>query len=221
MVPIFDLDDTLYSERSFVESGFEAVASRLANDHRWPLEESMNYMLSTLELEGRGKVFNRLLQKHNCETAKNVRQCVDTYRKHVPNIRLNRDADFILKFFSNKSYLVTDGHKLVQSRKVNALGLESRLKKIFITHRYGLQHAKPSVHCFDLIRKHEKCAWQDMFYVGDNPAKDFVNLNPLGVKTIRILTGEHANVDAKKGFEAKYIIHSLNELPNLLKEIMP
>jgi putative hydrolase of the HAD superfamily len=220
MVPIFDLDDTLYLERSYIESGFMAVAQQLENAYGWPTVDSMNQMFSTLKLEGRGKIFNRLLQIHNCETKKNVRQCIDTYRKHAPNIRLTNDADFILGFFKNRSYIVTDGHKLVQLRKVIALGLESRLKKIFITHRYGLRHAKPSVHCFDLIKKLEKCSWQEMFYVGDNPAKDFVNLNQLGVHTIRILNGEHANVDAKIEYEAKHIIHSLNELPNLLKEII-
>ena len=28
-----------------------------------------------------------------------------------------------------------------------------------------------------------------MVYVGDDPNKDFVNLNPLGMKTVRVLTG--------------------------------
>jgi putative hydrolase of the HAD superfamily len=58
-----------------------------------------------------------------------------------------------------------------------------------------------------------------MFYVGDNPAKDFVNLNHLGVHTIRVTTGEHAAVVAKAGYDAKHTISSLNELKIILKEI--
>jgi putative hydrolase of the HAD superfamily len=220
MVPIFDLDDTLYPETTYVESGFLAVARKLHEDHGWPIINSMNQMIYFLSTGGRGKVFNQLLEMHKCDTKKNVRLCLATYRQHNPSLRLNNDADRILKFFKNRAYLVTDGHKLVQLYKIRALGLEARFQKIFITHRYGVKHAKPSIHCFDLIRKIEKCSWKDMFYVGDNPSKDFVNLNPLGVHTIRILTGEYSHVIAKLGYDAKYSINSLDELPSLLKEIM-
>jgi putative hydrolase of the HAD superfamily len=67
----------------------------------------------------------------------------------------------------------------------------------------------------------ENCEWSDMTYIGDNPNKDFVNLTPLGVRTIRVLTGEHRDIKAKPGFEAAHVIASLNELPPLLeKEIV-
>jgi putative hydrolase of the HAD superfamily len=59
-----------------------------------------------------------------------------------------------------------------------------------------------------------------MFYVGDNPEKDFVNLNPLGVNTVRVTTGAYANAKAKPGFDAKHVISSLDELSTLLKEII-
>ena len=58
-----------------------------------------------------------------------------------------------------------------------------------------------------------------MIYVGDNPAKDFVNLTPLGVQTVRVVTGEHAQIKAKPGYEAMYRIASIGELPQLLQRI--
>lgn len=219
MVPIFDLDDTLYPEYLFVESGFWAVARELESQFGWPAERSMHHMCLTFKRDGRGAVFNRLLDSHGIKTKKAVRSCIDIYRHHHPNIHLNESVDQLLSQFDNQPYLVTDGHKIVQHNKIAALNLEHRFKKVFITHRYGIQHAKPSLHCFQLIQKLEKCQWQDMFYVGDNPNKDFVNLTPLGVHTIRVLTGEYANVTAKPGHEAKYKISSLNLLPDLLKEI--
>lgn len=219
MIPIFDLDDTLYPEYSFVESGFWAVARALEKQYGWPSIHSMNHMRRTLKKAGRGEVFNRLLYSHDIFTKKAIQYCVDIYRHHQPDIHLNQTADQLLSGLENQAYLVTDGHKIVQQNKVSALHIEHRFKKIFITHRYGIRHAKPSIYCFDLIRRLENCAWGDMFYVGDNPSKDFVNLTPLGVHTIRVMTGEHANVIAKKGFEAKYSINSLDELPRLMKEI--
>ena len=219
MIPIFDLDDTLYPERSFVESGFRAVAMDLQQLFGWPAEASLDHMLTTLSDEGRGAVFNRLLDAHSVLSAKHVRHCVNTYRHHQPKIQLAPAAHRLLDALTTRPYLVTDGQKVVQHNKIEALGIESRFNRIYITHRYGVRHAKPSIYCFELIRKREHCSWSDMFYVGDNPAKDFVNLNQLGVTTIRVTTGEHANVVAKAGFNAKHVISSLDELEILLKEI--
>jgi putative hydrolase of the HAD superfamily len=118
-------------------------------------------------------------------------------------------------------YLVTDGHKIVQQKKVTALGIEPQFQKIFITHRYGLRNAKPSTYCFDLIRKRERCQWADLVYVADNPAKDFVNLNKLRVRTVRVLTGAHKSTRAKKGHDARYTISNLSHLRQILSLAKP
>ena len=55
-------------------------------------------------------------------------------------------------------------------------------------------------------------------YVGDNPAKDFVNIKPLGVYTIRLLKGTHSSVVAKPRYDAHVSIRDLNELPALLSK---
>lgn len=219
MIPIFDLDDTLYPERSYVESGFLAVAQMLEQRFGWPAKESYAHMLNTLEDKGRGEVFNRLLVAKDALNYSRVRDCIHTYRHHKPTIQLNPIASNVLGNLDVRPYLVTDGHKVVQQKKVETLGLEAQFKKIFITHRYGIRNAKPSTHCFELIKKREKCEWGDMFYVADNPAKDFVNLNPLGVHTIRVATGEYSKDIAQPGFDAMYKINTLGELKTLLKEI--
>ena len=54
-----------------------------------------------------------------------------------------------------------------------------------------------------------------MVYIGDNPAKDIIKLNKLGMPTVRVLTGVHKNAPAKPGFDAKFTIQNLNELPAL------
>lgn len=220
MIPIFDLDDTLYAERSFVESGFQAVALWLLDRFGWDANESMRVMLDALEREGRGAVFNSLLLSRRKVSVGLVNECISVYRHHSPNITLYQNAEKILSDFVTPIYLVTDGHKIVQKNKVRALKIEHYFKKVFITHRYGIKHAKPSTHCFEIIRRMENCEWDNMVYVGDNPAKDFVNLTPLGVHTIRLMTGEHRNVIAKPGFEAAHVISNLSELPKLLKDLL-
>jgi putative hydrolase of the HAD superfamily len=222
MVLVFDLDDTLYAERSFVESGFRSVAAMLEVSQGWERNSLFSQMMDILSREGRGAVFDELLKGKQRFSRDLVQRCLQAYRQHEPSITLFREAQQFLDASRNRRmYLVTDGNKSVQSKKVSALGIEKYFKKIFITHRYGLRHAKPSVYCFDLIRKMEQCDWSDMAYIGDNPAKDFVNLNPLGVTTIRIDTGEYRAVVAKPGYDAKIHIpgiHALSSVLNGIKE---
>lgn len=219
MILIFDLDDTLYKEIDYVKSGFLAVANELNRLYKWQVAESFNFMLNTLESKGRGAVFNDLLFNKGKLSKKNVKHCVKIYRQHNPKIFLNTDVQSVLNFFPGNKYVVTDGHKIVQGNKVKALAIASSFKHIYITHRYGIVNSKPSVFCFELIRKRENCEWSEMCYIGDNPNKDFVNLKPLGVHTIRIKTGIYDSIDIPKHLEADIVISNLSELKALIFQL--
>jgi putative hydrolase of the HAD superfamily len=219
MILIFDLDDTLYPECSYVESGFRAVAEFLQTRRGWDASDSLCFMQEVLQREGRGAVFNRLLAHHGEHRRSAVHECIKAYRHHQPRIQLAHAARRLLDRLAPPLYLVTDGHKVVQNKKVQALGIEPLFAKVFITHRYGLLHSKPSTYCFERIRAREGCDWSDLVYVGDNPTKDFVNLTPLGVSTVRVLTGEHRAAVAEPGHEATYVIDNLDQLPDCLPNL--
>lgn len=218
MILIFDLDDTLYVERTYVESGFKAVAHFLKSEFNLNDKDSFDEMIQILDNDGRGKIFNSILIRNNIFSKKLLSICLRVYRQHTPKISLNKPAQIFLEKYKNHPlYLVTDGNKNVQAKKIEALNLRRYFKGIFITHRYGIRNAKPSIYCFDLIRKIENSIWSEMVYVGDNPTKDFVNLNPLGVKTVRVLTGEYRHLAPPKKYDAKYVIDSLETLEVILK----
>jgi putative hydrolase of the HAD superfamily len=212
MVLIFDLDDTLFDEMSFVISGLHAVANFGESLFGWDARESFNFMYKTLRKEGRGKVFDEWLRTKNHHTKKMIARCVNVYRYHSPNISLFPLAKQVLEHYEGKCslYLVTDGHKGAQQNKVNALQIAPLFKRIFITHRFGIHHAKPSLYCFEIIRGTERCDWSNMIYVGDNPAKDFVNLNKVGAQTVRVRTGSHASIVASPEYDAKITIPDLS-----------
>jgi putative hydrolase of the HAD superfamily len=218
MILIFDMDDTLYDERTYVDSGLRAVASYGEERFGWNSVDSFNYMQHILETSGRGRIFDLWLASHGRCTRSLVKACVKVYRHHAPSLRLTPGVEGLLEQLSSdySLYLVTDGHKIVQHKKVEALGISRFFQKVLITHRYGIRNAKPSTYCFELIRRREKCLWEDMVYIGDNPEKDFVNLNPLGVKTIRVNTGVYRNVKAKPGYDAA---KTLERLDLLLEEV--
>ncbi|WNO61809.1 HAD family hydrolase [Rheinheimera sp. MMS21-TC3] len=219
MIYIFDLDDTLYNERQYVESGLHAVARFAAK--RWLLDEDTSYqtMLQLLDSQGRGRIFDDLLAPHKLATKANIKACVSRYRLHQPEISMPQEHHELLQKLPKPLYLVTDGNKIVQQKKVQALGIAHYFKRVFITHRFGIKHAKPSTYCFELIKKTEQCQWHDIVYIGDNPAKDFVNLNTLGANTVRVLTGVHRNKQVLAEYDAKHQIQNLDDIFTLCNRL--
>jgi len=217
MITIFDLDDTLYDESTYVESCLKAVSVWLETNLLLPADDCFRFMMDTLRTEGRGYIFDRLLDNYGLISKSRILACRRVYRSHVPNISLYPDAVQILRDLSNKPlYLVTDGNKIMQEKKISALRLWPYFKKVFITYRYGCKYAKPSLHCFEIIKNREECRWDEMVYVGDDPAKDFVSLNRVGANTIRIMKGRHSTVQAKAGFDGKGKISCLRDLRHFL-----
>ena len=213
MIKIFDLDDTLYPEYTFVEGGFRSVAAYMEDLQGFDSKETFADLLEILCAHGRGEIFDIYLKRKRVYSFRLVRKLVAIYRYHEASLNLHDDAYEYLNSAKNESlYLVTDGNKLVQQNKIQALGLCTLFKKVYITHRYGLKHSKPSPYCFDLIRRNEGCSWHDMVYFGDNPKKDFVELNKLGATTVRLLRGNHRFDVAKPGFDAHYAVKSFNDV---------
>ncbi len=211
-VLVFDLDDTLYPEISFVKSGFKAVAEFLEKEYDLPLKESIAFMLKELE-NGRGDIFDKLLKVKNVYSASLVKKCLSVYRLHKPEIKLDPETlKCFQRFTDYPKYIITDGNKIVQHNKLVALGLYSMVKRCFITHRHGVNKAKPSPYCMHKICELEKIEPSQAVYIGDNPKKDFVNLKPIGFKTIRILQGMYKNEPADQKYNADWSVNSLKEI---------
>ena len=218
MVIIFDLDDTLYNEKSFVFSGFNEVAKWISSCTSISQNEIYNFMCDELAKNGRGAIFDRVLEKYSKLNKTNVKRCINIYRLHQPNIHLEANVIALLNELRRTYplYIVTDGHKLVQSNKVKALGVERYVKKAFITYRYGLKASKPSLICFEKIRKTENVNWNEIIYIGDNPMKDFVNLNKVNATTVRVRQGDYKNVFVEESYDAKFNINCLTEIKEIL-----
>jgi len=212
VILVFDLDDTLYPERSFVQSGFRAVARYLERQHGVPAGRSLARMEAHLSVSRDG-ILDGTLRDLGLHSARRVRRCVSVYRLHTPHIRLSDAAERCLeRFAALPRYVVTDGHKLVQRRKLQALGLDRRLTRCFVTHEHGLDCAKPSPTCFERIREIEHASPGEILYVGDDPHKDFVGLKPLGYRTLRVRQGRFRELRLDAAHEADAEIPDLDAL---------
>jgi len=165
----------------------------------------------------RGKTFNAVLDEIGIKSKNSVKKCLNVYRAHDPKICLHQDADLCLKRFKHLPlYIVTDGNKIVQRKKIRALRLGKRIVHSYITHLYGLRNAKPSPFCFLKICERQRVRPNEVIYVADNPLKDFVGIKPLGFRTIRILQGPYSTTKVALSHDAHVRIRSLNQITESL-----
>lgn len=185
---IFDLDDTLYPERAFVESGFRAVADWVARRLGLSPEAVHQELMSSFENGVRGDAFDRLLADKGVKEEGWVRLMLGVYRGHTPSIEPYPLVPELLRRLHARCLLglVTDGYGTLQRRKIRALGLEGTFDAAVVTGDLGTRAWKPSPRPFTTVLDQLGVAAEDAVYVADNPVKDFLGANRIGMGTIRI-----------------------------------
>lgn len=183
---VFDLDDTLYSERDYVLSGFKAVADWASVNLEIEQERGYNTLLDLYVAGVRNNTFDRWLTIHQIEDTTTVTKLLDVYREHLPTISPFRESIELLATLT-KSYkigLVSDGYLQVQQRKWAALGLDSCFDAVVFSDSLGRENWKPSTAPFELVLSKLNIAPEMSVYIGDNPRKDFFGARQLGMSTI-------------------------------------
>ena len=212
MIVIFDLDDTLFPRKNFVNNGLKNVAKFISKKNTKLKSKKVYLDLKKIYANSNiQKTFNYFLKKNNI-TNISENKCVSIYRYGKNDIKLYPQALKLLRKYNKKCYLISDGNKCVQRYKIKKLKIRKFFKKILLTNEYGIKFQKPSLYCFKIIKKIEKCNFENMVYIGDNPKKDFVNCNKIGIKTIRFKKGEYKDLVLKYPYEAKYQISNLKNL---------
>jgi putative hydrolase of the HAD superfamily len=215
LVIIFDLDDTLYSRQLFIKEAIKNIINFIYLKNKKISKKILFKTLNKIYEDSNVNLKLNFFLKKVFFSKKYLKKCINIFRYSKKKISLYEDARSVLNIHKNKCYLITDGNKLVQKNKILQLGVKKFFKKIFITNAYGIKYQKPSLFCFKKIRKIERCSFSQMVYIGDNPKKDFVNCNKVGMLTVRLLRGEFKNLTVPRNFDAKYKIKNLKELRKL------
>ena len=231
---LFDLDDTLYRERDFVDQSFRSVAKVMAgylSAKRKPgcgqglsgesEEELFGQMIELMEQEGRGEIFNRLCERYDVDIP--VQELVKIYRETRPVLKLYPDGEELLSWLEDreiKTGLITDGNAAVQRNKIEALGLDRRLNVVLASYDLGLRKPDKGVYVYCLEKL--GCRPEEAVYIGDNPLKDFIGARKLGMKTVRIIRPEglHMWREAKEGYGADMTVHLLTELKEWIEGVV-
>ncbi len=172
-VVVFDLDDTLYQEADYVDSGIRHVCAQInslcgidcyrAIQANRLQDAKLDWLTLACHLTGlKPSIKESLLWM---------------YRLHLPDISLSESCSESLKKIRSAAIaaaILTDGRTVTQKLKLSSLGLSHW--PVYISEDYG--SAKPSPDRFQAIQKDFPA--EKYVYVADNIQKDFLGCNPLG-----------------------------------------
>ncbi len=214
---VFDIDDTLYLERDYVRSGFNAVDAVVAE--RFAVTGFGERAWEAFERGVRGTIFDAALEQCGVAASEaDVSALVGDYRQHAPNITLLDDAAECLSRLAGSFALaaISDGPLDSQRNKANALGLERWCDPIVLTATLGPGRGKPHVAAFEIVQRASGYRGDQCVYVGDNPTKDFQGPRALGWRTVRVRRpmGLHFAVDGPAKCDVE--LADLGQLAKLL-----
>lgn len=173
---IFDLDDTLYSEKQYVKSGFKAVAGYLG------IEDAEKELWSFFEKKI--PAIDAYLKHINQSERK--AEILSVYREHKPILTLNKGVSELISNLKEKGIrvgIITDGRPNGQRNKIKALGLDALVDDIIVTDELGgEQFRKPCDISFRIMQRRWRIPFEQLVYVGDNVSKDFQAPKQLGMQ---------------------------------------
>lgn len=187
LVVVLDLDDTLYKEADYNDSGLREVCNWIEALYG----NSLVCELDELKRQGEKDLLGAL-----CRLAGLPFSVKDSllwiYRLHEPRIYLDPVVKDVIQFLESQCRvaILTDGRSVSQRRKLKALGLIHI--PAYISEEHGSE--KPSSLRFDIIMRDMPA--RDYVYVADNPKKDFLAPNALNWKTIG-LVGDERNIHSQ------------------------
>ncbi len=189
-VVVFDLDDTLAPERDFVLSGIRSLRDMLCADFGEAFSEDAITVMNDAANRGRNhySALEDLARRRGVEV--DMKRVVSACREHMPDsgYALVPGASLLLDRLRGAGIpigIITDGRSVTQRNKLQSLGLTGYVDEehLYISGERG--HDKHSPEPFKhFMRLHPEA--RRMVYVGDNPAKDFLQANLLGWETVML-----------------------------------
>lgn len=205
---VIDLDDTMFLERDYVKSGFDAVGAFLASHDG--IEGFAAAAWEHFEQGLRGNTFDVVLTELDVKpSADLVAKLVEVYRSHEPKIEMLPDARAAIDRLRPAATLavITDGPLESQQAKARAMGAPEWAELIVYTAEFGAGFSKPHARAFELVEQVTGAHGASCSYLADNPTKDFVAPRALGWHTVRVRRSAslHASIDSGADVDAEVV----------------
>lgn len=231
---LFDLDNTLCEETPPHKAGMEKLYDEMNVARSMSLDEfDLLYNEARQEVKrehyGTASAHNRLLY---------IQRLVEkTHRTVVPDLILRlydaywNTALSTLKLFPNTietlaglrknnivTGMITNLTTHVQLRKIHQLGLSDQIDFFVTSEEAGIEKPHPSI--FLLTLNKMKVHVEDAIMVGDTAETDIEGANAAGIRSVLITNGDPVKyTDPKDVKTAKYVINTIDELPDLIAKL--
>lgn len=197
---LFDLDDTLFLQSTWLDGAWAAVAAAAS----WSAGVAEDELRAALvEIASTGSAGGRIIDRALAAVGRAdlaVEPLVDAFRRHAPAaLPLLPGASELIGCVRRErpAALVTDGDPLIQRSKLSALGLSAAFDAVVFSDELGRELRKPHPAPFVAALEALGVAPGDAVFVGDNPLKDVAGAAAVGMRTIRVRTGEYAHLDGE------------------------
>jgi putative hydrolase of the HAD superfamily len=169
---VFDLDDTLISNKQFILSRCVLFFNKLKIEGT-TIEDFKIYILALLN-EGKAPILLNEL-KRNYKLVQDVNELIELYRTCYPEkMEVYKDVLSTLAYLKSKQYkifLLTDNPKRTQEIKINMIPeVMASFDAVFFT--ADLNTEKPDFLCFNKVSEVSKISLNQMVMVGDNEYRD-------------------------------------------------
>lgn len=179
---LFDLDDTLYSKKEYLRSGYHAVAELLPQ-----VKNAFNKMCVAFE-KGQLPV-ETVLHEEGIYTDELRDKCLNAIRDHKPAIRLYDGVEEVFRELHMQKKvigIITDGDPKVQNGKIDSLGLRSLVDEILITDELAgngdvKAFRRPNDLAYLIMKRRLDVPCRNTAWVGDDKNTDFIAPNKLGM----------------------------------------
>lgn len=217
---IFDLDDTLYPEWSYIKQGFLAVSERLYKDFNLQTRYSSHDIYEVLKdiytNHTRVKIFNhlhRFIPEIEINESYIVDELVPTFRFSNKTLECYPDVKPTLDTLTGKVKIgmVTNGNAQVQNSKIDLLKIRKYFDRIEISGDYSEDKAKPSTFMLLKILDIFQVKPHDVIYVGNDPATDRCSMD-IGCNFLRIIRKNSIKSDHSHTKDKYHSISSISKL---------
>jgi putative hydrolase of the HAD superfamily len=204
----FDLDDTLYDYHEYARAGLDAAADRLeAHTGRRFHDELHALYFDESVTEG---TFDRLAERHGIPE-KMIDELIEAYHNADAPLSPYPETREVLSALETHSLgLVTDGRG--GHAKLDRLGLREFFDAVLVTPTVDASKREPWV--FEEVLSTLSTQPERAVYVGDDPRVDFRAPNELGIVTVRLRRGRHADREPQEDLAAPD--HEIEQLEGLL-----
>jgi putative hydrolase of the HAD superfamily len=215
---VFDLDDTLYPYRRFVESGLAAVAAHLEHAHGVNGNWVFNWLLQASRGADRGHELQACLAVLRLSPGL-LPVLLRILRAHTPSLQLPHASARALEALRSDGWrlgVLTNGAPSVQARKVEALGVARRVDAVVYAAEHGSGAGKPETAPFAEVARRLGVPPARIVFVGDDARADVEGARNAGMRAIHCAVWTAPSPDAAPGA----VLRRLSRVPDVARALL-